>query len=76
MHANGADHDYDETGWCPIEMIGLKNFKEPVASHTVHLPYVKQILSNWATQNKIILQDWKEVVIAVVDADQKLQWWG
>ena len=54
MPSNGVEHNYDSVEWCPIEMIGLKNFKEPVASHTVHLPYVKQILSNWATQNKII----------------------
>ena len=67
---------YDETGWHPIERKYLRYFKEAMISYGVHSPYVKQILNNWATQNRIILQDWKEVVIAVVDADQKLQWWG
>ena len=52
----------------------LRHFKEPMVSHWVNLSCVKQVLNSWATQNIIILQDWKEVVTAVVDVDQKLQW--
>ena len=40
----------------------------------MHLPYVKQILNNWATQNRIIPQDWKGLVTAVLEAGWQLQW--
>lgn len=36
------------------------------------------MLSNWATQNRII-QDWKELVSAMLEASQQLKWlswWG
>jgi hypothetical protein len=35
----------------------------------MHSPYVKQIQNNWATQNRIILQDWKGLVTAISEAN-------
>ena len=40
----------------------------------MHLPYVKQILNNWATQNRIIPQDWKGLVTAILEAGPQLKW--
>lgn len=38
MPANGADHDFDEIAWHPIEMIGLRRFKEAIVSYGIHAP--------------------------------------
>ena len=37
-----------------------------MTSYGNHLPYVKQILNNWATQNRIIPQDWERLVTAAM----------
>ena len=37
-------------------------FKEVMISCVMHLPYLKQILSNWATQNRIIPPNSKGLV--------------
>jgi hypothetical protein len=65
---------YNKIGRHPIEMIDLKHHKEPMISYGMHSPYVKQILKNWATPNRIIPQGWKELVAAVLDARLQLQW--
>ena len=57
----------------PIEMIDLRHFKESVISYVMHSPYVKDRLSNQAIQNRIIPQDWKVLVIAVLDTGLQLQ---
>jgi hypothetical protein len=49
-----------------------KAFKEAVISYGMPLPYVKQILNNWATQN--YSQDWERLVTVVLEAGLKLQW--
>lgn len=46
----------------------------------MHSSYVRQILSNWATQNKVIPQDWKDPVVAVAILKARSQlrgltWW-
>jgi hypothetical protein len=72
--ANGVQPGYDETGWHPTEMIALRHFKEAMISYMMHSPYVKQILNNWATQSRIIPQDWKGLVITILKAGLKLHW--
>ena len=47
MPAKGLEQSYDKIGWCPIEIIGLRHFKEAMISYRMHLTYVKQILNNW-----------------------------
>jgi hypothetical protein len=43
MSANGDNpQSYDKIGWHPIEMKGIKHFKEAVMSYEMHLLYVKQ----------------------------------
>lgn len=73
MPVNGADHDYDEIAWHLIEMIGLRYFTEAIVSYGIHPPYVKQILSNWATQNRVIPPTCKGLVTAVLEAGEQLQ---
>lgn len=75
MPANCVKQGYDKIGWYPIKMIGLRGFKEAVFSCGMHLPYVKQILKNWVTQNRIIPKDWKKgLVTGVLEAGLQLQW--
>lgn len=62
MSANGVEQAYYKIGWCPREMIDLRLFKEPLILCKMHLIYLKQILNNWATQNKIIPQYFKGLV--------------
>lgn len=45
--------------WNPTEMTDLKPFKKLLVAYEIHSPCVRQILNNWATENRIILKDWK-----------------
>ena len=54
-------------------MIDLRWFKEAMISYRTHSPYVKQILNNWATQNRIIPQDWKRLITAILETGPQLQ---
>ena len=74
MPDNGMEQGYDKTGWHPTEMIDLRCFSEAVTSYRIHSLYVKQILNNWATQNRIIPQDWKGLVTAVLETGLLMQW--
>jgi hypothetical protein len=55
-------------------MADLRPFKEVMISYEMHLPYTEQTLSGWATQNRIIPQDWKGLITAVLEAISYLQW--
>ena len=35
---------------------------------------MRQIINNWATQNKIIPQDWTDLMTAIYEAGPQLQW--
>ena len=52
----------------------LRCFKQAVVSYRKHKTYVKQILNNWATQNRIIPQDWKGLVTTVLETGSQMQW--
>lgn len=45
---------YVEVNWAPLEMLDLKRFKEGVVLYDMHSPFEKQMLSSWATENRII----------------------
>jgi hypothetical protein len=47
-------------------MLDIKRFKEAMVTYSMQSPYVKQILNNWATQNHIILKDWKDLISAIL----------
>lgn len=55
--ANGADHDYDEITWHTIDEIGLWHLKRLQFPMECIPLLFKQILSNYAFQNRDILQD-------------------
>ena len=54
-------------------MLDLRRFEEAVI-HSVHSLYFKQMLNSWATQNRIIPQDWKDLVTAILETGPLLQW--
>jgi hypothetical protein len=56
----------------PIEMIDLKHCKEPIVLYSLHFPFLKEMLSIWATQHRIITLDWKG--LESVEAGQLLLW--
>lgn len=41
----------------PTETTDLTQFKEPVLAYELRSPRVRQNLNNWATRDRIILQD-------------------
>lgn len=41
----------------PTETADLTQFKEPVLAYELRSPRVRQNLNNWATRDRIILQD-------------------
>lgn len=55
-------------------MIDLKNCKEAIVLHGSHSPFLKEMLSIWATQDIIITLDLKGLVSAVIEAGQQLLW--
>ena len=49
-------------------------FERDYISYGIHWPYVEQTLNNWASQNRIIPQDWKRLVTAVLETGLLMQW--
>ncbi|KAL6040241.1 hypothetical protein STEG23_020317 [Scotinomys teguina] len=60
--------------WIPIDMLDLKRFKEAIVNYGIHSPFVKQMLNSWSTCNRIVPQDWKDLVTAVLEPGAQLQW--
>ena len=54
FNSSRTAYAWNKIGWHSIEMIDLRYFKEAMISYGMYIPYVKQILNNWTTQNKII----------------------
>jgi hypothetical protein len=74
MPANNSGHAYNELIWHPIKMLDLKHLKEAIMLYGLHSPFVKEMLSNWAMQHGVILQDLKGLVSAVLEVGHQLQW--
>ena len=65
--------------WQPIEMLDLKHFKEAIVMFSFRSSFVKETLNNWTTQHRVISQDQKGLVTAVLEAEKQLQlllWWS
>lgn len=56
----------------PIDILDLKRFKGAVFSYGSHSPYVHQMLNSWATKDRIILQDCKDLATAILESDSRL----
>ena len=63
---------YAEIQMNPIDILDLKRFKGAVFSYSSHSPYVQQMLNSWAIQDRIILQAWKDLATAILEADSQL----
>jgi hypothetical protein len=64
---------YEEVKWNLTDILDLRRFKEAIISYVINSPYVKQILNSWATQNRIILPDWKDIATAILETGPQLQ---
>ena len=53
-------------------MIYLKRLEKSIVPHAMHSPFVKQMLNSWSITNKIILQDWKDLVTVVLKPGPQL----
>ena len=51
--------------WTPVPVLGLRRFKETRVTYGIHSPFVKQMLNSWSLCNRIILNDWIELVKAI-----------
>lgn len=65
---------YEEFEWQPMDVLELRKFKESVTNFGMHSPFVKQILISWAIKNRVIPQDWKDMVRAILEPAENLQW--
>lgn len=64
--ANDGGPAYNELAWHSTEMLDLKHFKEAMVLYSLHSPLLKEMLNTWAMQNRVIPQDWKSLVSAVL----------
>jgi hypothetical protein len=51
-------------------MADLKHFKEAIVMFSFRSSFVKETLNNWTTQHRVISQDQKGLVTAVLEAGQ------
>ena len=61
-----------------LQIKGLDGLKEAGVAHGTHSPCVRQVLRHWATQNRVILQDRKDLMASIKKASPQLQcrsWW-
>lgn len=61
MPANYGGQDYNELTWHMVKMVDLKHFKEAIILYNLHSPFLKEMLSNWFMQHRVITLDWKEL---------------
>lgn len=52
----------------------MKRIKEVVISYNMHFPYLKQMLNSWTTENRIFLQDSKDLITAILKVGPQFQW--
>ena len=52
----------------------VREEEEVMVSYGMCSPFVKQVLNSWSTCNRIIPQDWRDLVTAVLEPGPQLQW--
>lgn len=60
--------------WEPIQMKDLKNIKEAIVMYGLHSPFVRELLTSWATVNKVTPKDWAQLASAVLENSCQIQW--
>lgn len=70
QHSQG----YVQINWKPPDIPDLERLKGAVVAYGKPSPCVKQILSHWATQNRVIPQDWQGPMEAILEASPQLLW--
>lgn len=75
MSVNDGVPSYSELTWHPIEMLQLNHFTESIIMYSLYSSFVIEMLNTWANQNRVIPQDWKGWVSALLESGQQLQWW-
>ena len=75
-------NDQQPQGWLrligALQSKGMNGLKEAGVVYGIHSPCEGQVLCNLATQNRVILQDWKDLLAAILEASPQLQclsWW-
>ncbi|XP_052576061.1 limb region 1 protein homolog isoform X1 [Peromyscus californicus insignis] len=58
----------------PISTRDFKNIKEAVVTYGIHSTYIRQMLNSWSTSHRIIPDDWHQLISAVLEYSQQLQW--
>lgn len=73
MPANDGGEADNEMTWSPVEMLDQKQFKKSIIWYGMHSNLVKHMLNNETMKYKLIPQDWKGLVSAVLEAGQQLK---
>ena len=51
----------------------LKDIRQAVVSHSIHSPYVRQLVKTWASRIRVTPHDWLQLVSAVLDHGPQIQ---
>ena len=51
---------------------GLNGLKEAGVAYGMHSPCVRQVVNHRANQNRVISQDWKDLLAAILEANPQL----
>ena len=57
-----------------MAMLDLSRFNEVIVSYGMHSLFVKQMLNSWSTCNRIISQDWRDLITAVLEPEMLLHY--
>lgn len=52
----------------PVKRQDLKHFKGQIITYEMCSAYMEQMLNTWDIWNMILLQDWKDLSVAVLEA--------
>ncbi|WP_139776735.1 gag protein, partial [Oceanospirillum multiglobuliferum] len=78
VHEKPADDTHPEPYMTytlqPMSIKDYKKIKEAVVTYGIQSTYVKQMLNSWSTSHRIIPDDWHQVISAVLEYSQQLQW--
>jgi hypothetical protein len=49
-----------------MDVLELRKFKENVTNFGMHSSFVKKFLTSWAIDNRIVPQDWKDMIAKAI----------
>ena len=57
-----------------MPVLDLRRFKEAIVSYGIHLAFVEKMLNSWPVGSRIIPNDEKKLIKALLEPGPQLQW--